>query len=128
MYRDYERNPHVELRRLANARGASSSFTLALFDTGRGKIFPAICQELRATSSPQRSPEPAATPDYYNDRRAPAWFQLTDIGEADASAVLGRVCVEMPSASDDCFVDLLGQSVKHLKDLRRQEVTLWVIG
>lgn len=128
LFRDYERNPHAELKELGHTLGVKGAFVIGLFDTGRGILFSAQCREVRATSTPQRSPEPVATPAYYNDRRAPAWFQLTDIAEADASLVVGRTCVQMPSASDDCFVDLLGQVVTHIKDLRRQEVTLWVLG
>jgi hypothetical protein len=128
LFRDYERNPHVELKQLGQLLAQTGAFPVALFDTGRGMLFRANCREIRATSSPQRSPEPAATPAYYNDRRAPAWFQITDISESDTSLVVGKNCREMPSASDDCFVDLLGQVVRHIKDLRRQEVTLWVLG
>jgi hypothetical protein len=128
LFREYERNPHAELKQLGQTLGHQGTFPVALFDTGRGMLFRASCRDIRATSTPQRSPEPAATPAYYNDRRAPAWFQITDIEESDASLVVGRTCIEMPSASDDCFIDLLGQFVRHIKDLRRQEVTLWVLG
>ena len=128
LFRDYERNPHTELRQLAERLNGRDSVPIALFDTGRGAVFRADCSEIQPSSSPQRSPDPAATPDYYNDRRAPAWFRLTDIEEVDPSLVVGRTCVELPSASEDCFIDLLGQQVTHIKDLRRQEVTLWVLG
>lgn len=128
LFRDYERNPHTELRRLAQMVGESDAIPVALFDTGRSMIFRGTCREIRASRTLLRSPDPAATPAYYNDRRAPAWFRLTDIDEADHSLVVGRRCVEMPSASEECFVDLAGQIVTHIKDLRRQEVTLWVLG
>lgn len=128
LFRDYERNPHRELERLGAALTRSDGFSVALFDTGQSTVYRATCSEIRATSTPQRSPNPAATPAYYNDRRAPAWFRLTEIVEIGPSLVIGRTCREMPSASDECFVDLLGQVVRHIKDLRRQEVTLWVLG
>jgi hypothetical protein len=128
LYRGYERNPHRELERLGEALARSDGFPVALFDTGQSTVYRATCTEIRAMSRPQRSPNPAATPAYYNDRRAPAWFRLTDIVEIGPSLVIGRTCCEMPSASDECFVDLLGQVVRHLRDLRRQEVTLWVLG
>lgn len=128
LFRDYERNPHRELERLGAILQRSEGFSVALFDTGQGTIYRATCTEIRATPTPQRSPDPGATPAYYNDRRAPAWFRLTDIAEAESPLVVGRICQEMPSASEECFVDLLGQVVKHIKDLRRQEVTLWVLG
>ena len=128
LYRGYERNPHGELETLGKSLARSGSFSVVLFDTGQSILFRATCSEIRATSTPQRSPNPAATPAYYNDRRAPAWFRLTDIVETKPSLVIGRTCHDMPSASDECFVDLLGQVVRHIKDLRRQEVTLWVLG
>jgi hypothetical protein len=128
LFRDYERNPHAELRALAESLGSAGPFPVGLLDTGRGVVLQATCRSLRATSSPQRSPERVATPDYYNERRAPAWFQLTEIKEADHTLVVGKTCVQLPSASEDCFVDLQGQVVRHIKDLRRQEVTLWVLG
>lgn len=130
LYRGFERNPHRELRQLGVplTQSPDSGMDVALFDTGRGLLFQARCVEIRATPTLQRSPQPAATPGYYNDRRAPAWFRFTDIHEMSTSRVIGRICVDMPSASEDCFVDLLGQVVTHLKDLRRQEVTLWVLG
>lgn len=128
LFRDYERNPHADLERLGRSFRHSGGSPIALLDTGRGMVFRATCREIRATSTLQRSPDPTATPGYYNDRRAPAWFNLTDIEEVDPSFIVGRICREMPSASDECFVDLQGQVVRHIKDLRRQEVTLWVLG
>ena len=128
LFRDYERNPHVEFHRLFAAYPTPTTFTVALLDTGRGLVFRAMCRDLRATASPERSPEPAATPAYYNDRRAPAWFRFTEIEDAEPSLLIGRKCIEMPSASEECFIDLLGQTVTAVKDLRRQEVTLWVLG
>lgn len=128
LFRDYERNPHTELSRLADLLTGAADPFVVLFDTGQGQLFRASCREIRTTRSMERSPDPAATPAYYNDRRAPAWFRLTDIVLADPSLVVGRTCTQMPSASDECFVDLLGQVVNHIKDLRRQEVTLWVLG
>lgn len=128
LFRDYERNPHSELGKLAQIVEQSEGFSIALFDTGRSTVYRATCSEIRATSTPQRSPNPAATPSYYNDRKAPAWFKLSDIAEVGPSFVVGRICREMPSASEECFIDLLGQAVRHIKDLRRQEVTLWVLG
>lgn len=128
LFRDYERNPHRELMRLAPFFSSPAGSPLGLFDTGRGILFRATCESVRATAKPQRSPEPAATPAYYNDRRAPAWFRLTHIEDAAASLVVGRMCLDMPSASEECFVDLRDHPVTHIKDLRRQEVTLWVLG
>src|SRR5262249_18796596 len=128
LYRDYELNPHTELERLGKSLERPEGFAVALFDTGRGTIYRATCSEIRAMSKPQRSPSPATTPSYYNNRKAPAWFRLTDIVEVEPSFVIGRTCCSMPSASDECFVDLDGQAVRSLKDLRRQEVTLWVLG
>jgi hypothetical protein len=128
LFRDYERNPHAELARIRQTFADPGAFSVALFDTGRSMVFRATCSEIRATRTPQRSPEPVATPAYYNDRRAPAWFRITEIQDAAPSFVVGRECLEMPSASDECFVDLLGQTVTHIRDLRRQEVTLWVLG
>jgi hypothetical protein len=128
LFRDYERNPHVELASLGASLAAGGDFPIALLDTGRGLVFRAVCRELRAAKIIRRTPSPAATPSYYNDRKAPAWFQFVEIEDADHSLVLGRTCAAMPSASDDCFIDLIGQPVNHIKDLRRQEVTLWVLG
>ena len=128
LFRDYERNPHRELAQIAETIGPTTPRDVVLLDTGRGSVFRAACLSVSATAKAQRSPEPIATPAYYNDKRAPAWFQLGEIEEADASLLVGRRCVSMPSASDECFVDLLGQVVTHIKDLRRQEVTLWVLG
>jgi len=127
LFRDYERNPHVELAEMVR-RLTEPALPIALLDTGRGLVYRASCAEIRTFARPQRSPQPAATPGYYNDRRAPAWFRLTEIEDADVSLVVGRTCVAMPSASEQCFVDLLDQPVTHIKDLRRQEVTLWVLG
>lgn len=128
LFRDYERNPHAELQRISDSMEGTGDFPIVLFDSGRGLLFSASCQQIKACNPLQRTPEPPATPSYYNDRKAPAWFRLTDIEDADSSLVLGRTCIEMPSAADECFVDLLGQPVSHIKDLRRQEVTLWVLG
>lgn len=128
LFRDYERNPYQELLSLVSEIGAAGDFPLGLLDTGRGLLFRSVCRQLAATKTLRRTPEPLATPSYYNDRRAPAWFQLVEIEDADLSMVIGRTCIAMPSASEECFVDMLGQTVTSIGDLRRQEVTLWVLG
>lgn len=126
LFREYERNPHLELDRLTAQLG-EPPFDVALLDTGRGLVFRGACHEVRSHPRPQRSPEVGATPDYYNHRRAPAWFRFTQIDDADESLVVGKECILLPSASGDCYVDILGKTVQRIGDLRRQEVTMWVL-
>jgi hypothetical protein len=123
--RQHERNPHVELKSLREQFGAS--FDVALYDTGQGVIYRATCTDIRVSPKERRSPDPTLTPAYYNDRKSVAWFRLSQIERVEDTFVLGRTCVAMPSAAPDAFTDLLAQHVDALRDLRRQEVTLWVL-
>lgn len=125
LYRDYERNPHVELRSLVS--GLARPFTVALYDTGQGLMYSAQCEEIVAVETPVRSPDIELTPGYYRGRKAPAWFRFTEIAKSDATLVIGRICELLPSASHECFIDLMGRQVESLPDLRRQEVTMWVL-
>lgn len=125
LFRDFERNPHEELRSIGSRE--NRPFDVALYDTGQGKVYRASCHEIYARSLPTRSPSLHHTPGYYRGRSAPAWFRLGEIDEESSDFIVGRRCVEMPSASDECFVDLAGKAVKELRDLRRQEVTMWVL-
>jgi hypothetical protein len=125
LYREYEVNPHRVVTELAESR--HTPFPVILFDTGRTLLYEAACDRINAYPHARRSPQVSHTPGYYNDRPAPAWFRFSDIVEASPSVVVGKTCVDLPSASDECFTDLLGQQVSHVRDLRRQEVTMWVV-
>lgn len=122
LYREYEKNPHVRLGQLI-----AHPMTIGLYDTGQGKVYRANCIELYAAARPISSPELDLTPGYYTGQLAPAWFKLSSIEDADEDLVVGRVCTELPSASAGCFTDLEGKRVSALPDLRRQDVTLWVL-
>ena len=121
LYRTYEVIPTEYLSRI----GLPS--TIFLFDTGQALIYRCDCEEIVIDSAPERSPDVALTPSYYNSRPAPAWFRITQITEVDSSDLLGTTCVMLPSAGPDCAVDLVGAKVTRLGDLRRQEVTMWVL-
>ena len=123
--RQHERNPHEELKSLREQLG--TPFDVALYDTGQGVVYRATCNDIRVSPKEMRSPDPTLTPAYYNDRKAVAWFRLSHIERVEASFVVGRTCVAMPSAAPDAFTDLLTKRVNALNDLRRQEVTLWVL-
>lgn len=126
--RDHERNPYKELLALDKAMERDGGvYPVALYDTNEGRVYRAGCSGLEAASDEIRSPEVDLTPSYYHDRHARAWFKFHEIEPAHESLVVGRTCVQMPSATDECFTDLLGQRVNRLRDLRRQEVTLWVL-
>jgi hypothetical protein len=123
--RDFERNPYSELAGVLAA--AAKPFDVALYDTGRGLVYRASCTDIAAEPFPSSSPSLLHTPAYYRSRNAPAWFQFTEIEEIDEDFIVGRRCALMPSASDECFVDLAGKTVGQLRDLRRQEVTMWML-
>jgi len=125
LYRDYERNPHADLDSLTS--NYTEPFAIALYDTGQGLIYLAQCEQIITAETPIRSPDLELTPGYYRGRKAPAWFRLTEIAPSDDGAVIGRVCNALPSASPECFTDLIGKRVRSLPDLRRQEVTMWVL-
>lgn len=128
--REYEQNPTDALEEFKLAATERTPLTIALYDTGptAGRLYAAKCVEIRPFRRPQRSPKVDLTPDYYRDRPTVAWFRLAEIAEADPSLVVGRTCAAMPTASPtDCFVDLVGRPIGRLPDLRRQEVTLWIV-
>ncbi len=125
LYRGYERNPHGDLDSLTSQ--LSKPFMMALYDTGQGLIYSAQCEEVVTADTSIRSPDLDLTPGYYRGRKAPAWFRLIDIALGDSAMVVGRTCKALPSASPECFTDLTGKRVESLPDLRRQEVTMWVL-
>lgn len=128
--RDYERNPQAELTALDTALQADHDgkpYPVALYHTGLGRVYVATCECVRVSPASMRSPEVDFTPDYYRNKDAPAWFKLRSISPADSSFIVGRTCLGMPSAGASSHLDLLGKPIEKLEDLRRQEVTLWVI-
>jgi hypothetical protein len=131
LFRPHERNPHQELNEIhAKLMAATDGcpYPVGLYDTGQGLIYTATCDAVTTWATSGFSPEVDFTPDYYRTKRAPAWFRFREITEASADAVIGRVCESMPSADPECYIDLLGKKVEKIRDLRRQEVTLWILG
>jgi hypothetical protein len=126
LYRGYEKNPYEALISVVGVETAKP-LRILLYDTGQSFLYAANCLEVKAYPNVRRSPQLDFTPAYYNDRTAPAWFKLSDIERARESDVIGRKCVDLPSASEECFTDLRGQVINSLRDLRRQEVTMWII-
>ena len=130
LFRDHERNPHAELAVLhRQLMGATKGgpYDVGLYDTGQGLIYRAVCHAITTWATPGFSPEVDFTPDYYRRKRAPAWFHFSEISDADPNFVVGRVCAALPSADPECYTDLLLKPVSKLRDLRRQEVTLWIL-
>lgn len=126
LHRAYEDVPVETLRTLSPLGG--ERIDVCLYDTGQGKLYRARCDQIDCPNGfSELSPEVQMTPSYYNGKEAPAWFRFVSIEEVDDSWILGRVCESMPSATSECSIDLVGAQVFKLSDLRRQEVTLWVI-
>lgn len=121
LFRDYELSPAGQLQQL-------TADEVALYDTGQGRVYRAHCQDIVVDPRPRRSPSLDHTPPYYRTRSAPAWFKFDDIEPASEDWIVGRSCLAMPSASDECYTDLEGEVVGQLRELRRQEVTLWILG
>jgi hypothetical protein len=126
LYRTYERCPLTELAALRQQLKAEPH-VIGLYDTGQGAVYRATCRDVVFQDYLEISPDPGLTPEYYNGRTAPAWFQLSSIDDEDPDWIVGRVCAGLPSATEDCAIDLLGSQIYKLADLRRQEVTLWLI-
>ena len=125
--REWEKNPEKELNDLKKLLAESLPFKILLYDTGQGLLFSAECEEMFAFRGDAKSPDLALTPSYYRDRRAPAWFRLSSISEVESEEIENLRCIMLPSATEDCFTDLRGKTVTSLLDLRRQEVTLWIL-
>src|SRR5215213_2051053 len=120
LFREYERNPHSEIMRQHQELIASGEpYMIALYDTGQGKIYAAKCDEVKTWAGVGFSPEVDFTPDYYRDRRAPAWFRLLEIEDSSPELVVGRICAAMPSAVPNCYTDLANNKVTKIEDLRR---------
>ncbi len=127
LWRNHERNPHAELEAYERSLEPAAHHSVVLYDTNRAAVYAAECDQIAAFETPSYSPNVDLTPAYYNNRLAPAWFRLSAIRDADPSMVIGRTCVAMPSATEECFVDLVGKPVTMLRDLRKQEVTMWIL-
>lgn len=127
LYRSYERVPTEVFDLVSADVSVDSPIEVFLYDTGQALVYSTNCVEMRYQNYLEASPDPRLTPSYYNARSAPAWFRLTAISECDPSRIVGRVCSQMPSATEDCSTDLADGVIHKLSDLRRQEVTLWLI-
>lgn len=125
LYRTYERIPSEYLNSYV-PEGARER-PVYLYDTGQGVVYKCTCTSITVDERPELSPKPALTPAYYNGRAAPAWFFFTSIETVSVDELIGSTCVDLPSATPECSVDLLDAKVTRLSDLRRQEVTMWIL-
>ena len=80
LYRSYETVP-VERFGAFRSSISAGPLEVLLYDTGQGCIYSAMCTDLAFQDYLEASPEPRATPAYYNARSAPAWFKFVGIRE-----------------------------------------------
>lgn len=97
--------------------------SVALYDTDQALVYRGHCVSVRCSEQPSLSPKVDRTPSYYNNRRLLAWFEFTEIEDDSSQWLIARRCLYMPLAdgTDTAWV------VDDLSDLRRKEVTMWLL-
>jgi len=74
------------------------------------------------------SPDPAATPPYYNGSRYAVWFKLTEIARAPERDVNAVVVVDLPTWPEVAVpgsAEWRGKRFTSQVELRQLDVTLW---
>lgn len=127
--RQYETPPRDLFAQLRMTLDAGTEPTGFLFDTGRGRVFSCRFADLRVAPPGMTigPPDLAASPDYYQRGRYPAWFKLTAIDDADFAALSWRYAAFPSNPEHPANADVVGQPVISLDDMRNTDTTLWVV-
>lgn len=91
--KDHELSPHDYFSIIdKNIKSKNSSFKIFLLHTKTKKLYEAICTEIKYSKKPEDSailtPDPGATPLYYNKVNAKLWLKFTKISESSQSLLL----------------------------------------
>lgn len=126
-----ERIADEEFRRL-NAEAIAHGLEVFLYDSGHNKVYKATCNEIKwdANHSKISSPEPSATPAYYNSQKYLLWFKLTSVAEVGAAALKELTCVQVDEffESRQSRYDVFYNKRIHSPDeLRQQNRTIWFV-
>ncbi|MEW8426135.1 MAG: hypothetical protein AB2654_11220 [Candidatus Thiodiazotropha sp.] len=83
------------------------------------------------TGSELQSPEPEYTPGYYNKNWLHVWFKINKLEKEPDMTIRKLSLASLPSwpeEKQDDIGDYLGSTITTQEDLRRIDVTLWLVG
>lgn len=105
-----------------------------LFDSGTGKLYAAILNEMIFNGVDIKCPDTNFTPSYYTSRSCSAWLRLIDITEVDDKKLYETLnCLSYSKTNSQMFLDgtsfsdFEGKQVSSLRELQYQERTLWFV-
>jgi hypothetical protein len=128
--RQYENAPYTLLQELSAFIKKEGLFIGYLFDIGSTRLYSASITKILV--APQGStvgtPDPKRSPSYYHRGRYPAWFLLHSITEVSIQD-LNLIYDSFPTKPEleEGAINLLGQRVTSLDQLRHIGVTLYVV-
>lgn len=109
----------------------SKSIDVYLMDSGQAKLYKASCRDICLSADAEMdSPEPQKTPEYYRNRKYPAWFKFSSIDECDPNELQKHTYVEV----DNLFVEnstnyqkFHEKKIHDINELIQQNRTVWFV-
>lgn len=105
--------------------------TIYLIDSGQEKLYKATCIDIKCTEdSPNMSPEPDCTPEYYSNNLYYAWFKLISITECEINEVRRYSYLNNDSlfkegtSNYNLFYDKI---IFNISELIQQNRTIWFV-
>lgn len=116
----------------------SGPIEILLFDTGRIAVYKAMLEEIVWEIDDERgateilSPDPEATPKYYEGRTLLAWVKITEIGKIDKKEDILRKFTyvkieELFKSGKSEFNKYYGKQIYGFEELKNQERTIWFV-
>lgn len=128
--RQYETVPYLFFQELAEEIEKVSELQGYCFNSGTTELFAVKIKQIAVApgNGGISSPDPSKTPEYYHETRYPAWFLFESIEHISFSpAKFSYLSFPTRPELEDNLVQLLGQPVASLEQLRHIDVTLWAV-
>jgi predicted MPP superfamily phosphohydrolase len=127
--------PPIAIFTILKQKAIDSGFDLYLFDSGQNVVHKAHCIDIlwqEAGAAPIPSPEPAATPAYYEGQSYSAWFKFSEIVSLPKTSWLLKDWTyvrvdELFADGPSGFTKFYGKRVVSASELAQQNRTIWFI-
>ena len=139
--KDHELSPHDYFSIIdKNITSKSSSFKIFLLHTKTKKLYEAICTEIKYSMKSEDSkiltPNPEATPSYYNKVNAKLWLKFTKISESSQSLLLENHYSFLPDSKhffsterkeNHLIASFADCKVSRIDEFTLQDRTIWFL-
>lgn len=139
--KDHELSPHDYFSIIdKNITSKSSSFKIFLLHTKTKKLYEAICTEIKYSMKSEDSkiltPNPEATPLYYNKVNAKLWLKFTNISESSQSLLLENHYSFLPDSKhffsterkeNHLIASFADCKVSRIDEFTLQDRTIWFL-